>query len=141
GSGNLTLPLALGAKKTWVIDLDRQAIESARENARENGIPHCTFWAGAAEEGIRRVREETPSVNLAVLDPPRVGAHGVLESLVSLQPRKILYISCEPPTLARDLARLVSLGYNVKRVQPLDMFPQTYHIETIAELKNDARGS
>lgn len=135
GSGNLTLPLALGAKKTWGIDLDRQAIESARENARENGIPYCTFWAGAAEEGIRRVREETPSVDLAVLDPPRVGAHGVLEPIVSLQPRKILYVSCEPPTLARDLARLVSLGYNVKRVQPLDMFPQTYHIETIAELE------
>ena len=134
GSGNLTLPLALGAKKTWGIDLDRQSIESARENARENGIPHCTFWAGAAEEGIKRVREETPSVDLAVLDPPRAGAHGVLEPLVSLQPRKILYVSCEPPTLARDLARLVPLGYNVTRVQPLDMFPQTYHIEVIAEL-------
>ena len=135
GSGNLTLPLALGAKKAWGIDLDRQAIESARGNARENEIPHCTFWAGSAEEGIKRVREESPSVDLAVLDPPRAGAHGVLGPLVSLQPRKILYVSCEPPTLARDLARLVSLGYNVKRVQPLDMFPQTYHIEAIAELE------
>jgi 23S rRNA (uracil1939-C5)-methyltransferase len=134
GSGNLTLPLALGAKKAWGIDLDGQAIESARENARVNGIRQCAFWAGTAEEGIRRVREETPSVDLAVLDPPRAGAHGVLEPLVSLQPRKILYVSCEPPTLARDLARLVSLGYNVKRLQPLDMFPQTYHIEVIAEL-------
>jgi 23S rRNA (uracil1939-C5)-methyltransferase len=134
GSGNLTLPLALGAKKAWGIDLDGQAIESARENARVNGIRQCAFWAGTAEEGIRRVREETPSVDLAVLDPPRAGARGVLEPLVSLQPRKILYVSCEPPTLARDLARLVSLGYNVKRLQPLDMFPQTYHIEVIAEL-------
>ncbi len=135
GSGNLTLPLALGAKKAWGIDLDGQAIESARENALANGIRQCAFWAGTAEEGIRRVREETPEVDLAVLDPPRAGAHGVLEPLVSLQPRKILYVSCEPSTLARDLARLVSLGYNVKRLQPLDMFPQTYHIETIAELE------
>jgi len=135
GSGNLTLPLALEAKKAWGIDLDGQAIESARENARANGIRQCAFWAGTAEEGVRRIREETPSVDLAVLDPPRAGAHGVLEPLVSLKPRKILYVSCEPPTLARDLARLVFLGYNVKRLQPLDMFPQTYHIEAIAELE------
>jgi 23S rRNA (uracil1939-C5)-methyltransferase len=141
GSGNLTLPLALGARKAWGIDLDRQAIESARENARENGILPCTFYAGSAEEGIERVRKETPSVDLAVLDPPRTGALGVLEPLVSLQPRKILYVSCEPPTLARDLARLNSLGYNVTRVQPLDMFPQTYHIETIAELEKEADSS
>ncbi len=75
-------------------------------------------------------------MDLVVLDPPRVGAHGVLESSAfPSSPRKILYVSCEPPTLARDLARLVSLGYNVKRIQPLDMFPQTYHIEIIAELE------
>ena len=141
GSGNLTLPLALGAKKAWGIDLDGQAIESARENARANGMGQCAFWAGTAEEGIGRVREETPSVDLAVLDPPRAGAHGVLEPLVSLHPRKILYVSCEPSTLARDLARLVSLGYNVKRLQPLDMFPQTYHIEAIAELEKEAHSS
>ncbi|KPK93655.1 MAG: hypothetical protein AMJ94_02675 [Deltaproteobacteria bacterium SM23_61] len=141
GSGNLTLPLALGAKKAWGIDLDGQAIESARENARVNGIGQCAFWAGTAEEGIGRVREEAPSVDLAVLDPPRAGAHGILEPLVSLQPRKILYVSCEPPTLARDLARLVSLGYNIKRLQPLDMFPQTYHIEAIAELEKEAHSS
>jgi 23S rRNA (uracil1939-C5)-methyltransferase len=116
------------------VDQDGEAIDSARANARRNLIDNCTFWAGTAEEGIGRIRRETGSVDLVVLDPPRVGALSALNPLVSLNPRKILYVSCEPPTLARDLARLVSLGYNVKRVQPLDMFPQTYHIEMVAEL-------
>jgi len=73
-------------------------------------------------------------VDVAVLDPPRAGAPGILDLLVSLRPQKILYVSCEPPTLARDLSRLTALGYNVNRVQPLDMFPQTYHVEAIVEL-------
>jgi len=138
GSGNLTLPLALGAKRVWGIDEDRKAIDSAGENARENRLSNCSFRAARAEEGVRQIGEEVGSVDLGVLDPPRVGAPGVLEPLARLRPRKILYVSCEPPTLSRDLARLGSLGYNVQRVQSLDMFPQTYHIEVIAELKRSA---
>ncbi len=134
GSGNLTLPLALKRGKVWGVDQDGEAIASARENARRNLIHNCTFWAGAAEKGIERIQRETRSVDCIVLDPPRIGAHSTLDPLVSLRPRKILYVSCEPPTLSRDLARLVSLGYNVTRIQPLDMFPQTYHIEIVAEL-------
>jgi 23S rRNA (uracil1939-C5)-methyltransferase len=135
GSGNLTLPLALRGGKVWGVDQDGEAIDSARENARRNLIGNCAFWAGPAEEGIGRIKRETGAVDWVVLDPPRVGARSALIPLVSLHPRKILYVSCEPPTLARDLAHLVSLGYNVKRIQPLDMFPQTYHIEAIAELE------
>jgi 23S rRNA (uracil1939-C5)-methyltransferase len=134
GSGNLTLPLAQRGAKAWGVDQDPQAIDHATENARANHLFNCTFFAASAEEGIRRVGEEVRSVDVAVLDPPRVGARGILDLLVFLRPRKILYISCEPPTLARDLSRLITLGYNVKRVQPLDMFPQTYHIEVIVEL-------
>ncbi len=134
GSGNLTLPLSLRGGKVWGVDQDGEAIDSARENARRNLIGNCAFWPGTAEEGIGKIGRETGSVDLVVLDPPRVGAHSALNPIASLHPRKILYVSCEPPTLARDLARLVSLGYNLKRIQPLDMFPQTYHIEVIAEL-------
>ncbi len=136
GSGNLTLPLAQRARKVWGVDQDAQAIDHGAENARANHLSNCTFFAASAEEGIRRVKEEVRSVDVAVLDPPRVGARGILDLLVSLCPRKILYVSCEPPTLARDLARLTALGYNIKKVQPLDMFPQTYHIEVIVELTN-----
>ena len=134
GSGNLTLPLALRGEKVWGVDQDGEAIDSARENARRNLIRNCAFWAGTAEEGIGRIKREAGEVDLVVLDPPRVGAHSALNPIASLHPRKILYVSCEPPTLARDLAHLVSLGYNLKRIQPLDMFPQTYHIEMVAEL-------
>ncbi len=136
GSGNLTLPLAQRGGKVWGVDQDPQAIVHATENARANHLSNSTFFAASAEEGIRRVKEADRSVDVAVLDPPRVGARGILDLLVSLRPRKILYISCEPPTLARDLSRLITLGYNVKRVQPLDMFPQTYPIEVIVELTN-----
>jgi 23S rRNA (uracil1939-C5)-methyltransferase len=134
GSGNLTLPLAQRARKVWGIDQDPQAIEHAAENARQNNLPNCQFIAASAEEGIKLVLKEIDSVDVVVLDPPRSGARGTLDLLASLRPPKILYVSCEQPTLARDLTRLIDLGYNVKRIQPLDMFPQTYHIEVIGEL-------
>jgi 23S rRNA (uracil1939-C5)-methyltransferase len=134
GSGNLTLPLAQRAWKVWGVDRDGRAIQKAAENARVNGLINCTFIQARTEEGIGRILRETNSIDVAVLDPPRAGAKEALEVLTSLGPKKILYVSCEPPTLARDLARLGALGYPVKRIQPLDMFPQTYHIEVIAEL-------
>jgi 23S rRNA (uracil1939-C5)-methyltransferase len=134
GSGNLTLPLAQRAGKVWGVDRDRLAVDQAAGNAGANGLSNCTFLEADAEEGIRRAGKEARGVELVVLDPPRIGARGVLDLLASLGPRKIIYVSCEPPALGRDLARLMALGYNVERVQPLDMFPQTYHIEVIAEL-------
>jgi 23S rRNA (uracil1939-C5)-methyltransferase len=137
GSGNLTLPLAQRAGQVWGIDQDPKAVAHAAENARRNSLPNCTFITGDAGEGIRRVKQETPFIDVVVLDPPRVGATGILDLLASLHPPKILYVSCEPPTLARDLARLIPLGYNVRRIQPLDMFPQTYHVEVIAEMAAD----
>jgi 23S rRNA (uracil1939-C5)-methyltransferase len=140
GSGNLTLPLAQRAGKAWGIDLDGRAIQKAAENARLNGLVNCTFIQARTEEGIGRILRETDSIDVAVLDPPRAGAREVLDVLTLLGPKRILYVSCEPPTLARDLARLGGLGYLVKRIQPLDMFPQTYHIEAIAELTKGSKG-
>ncbi|MFH1756668.1 MAG: 23S rRNA (uracil(1939)-C(5))-methyltransferase RlmD [Pseudomonadota bacterium] len=135
GSGNLTLPLAQRAMKVWGVDRDRRAIEMAGENARENKLDNCAFIAAGAEAGIKRIMKEAGSVECIVLDPPRAGAKKeVLNALTLLCPQKIFYVSCEPPTLIRDLVRLQELGYNVNRIQPLDMFPQTYHVEVIAEL-------
>ena len=134
GSGNLTLPLAQRAGKVWGVDRDERAIRKAAENAGVNGLINCTFIKARTEEGIGRILQETDSIDVAVLDPPRAGAREALDVLTLLGPKKILYVSCEPPTLARDLARLRALGYSVKRIQPLDMFPQTYHMEVIAEL-------
>jgi len=142
GSGNLTLPLGQRAMKVWGVDQDRPAVEMARENARENKLDNCAFFAASAEDGVRRVLKESDSVDVAVLDPPRAGAKKeVFNILPLLHASKILYVSCEPPTLMRDLARLQALGYHLKRIQPLDMFPQTYHIEVVAELiKNRGQG-
>ena len=135
GSGNLTLPLAQRAMKVWGVDQDRRAIEMALKNARENKLNNCAFIAAGAEAGIKRIVQEAVSVDFILLDPPRAGANKeVLNALTLLRPQKIFYVSCEPPTLMRDLVRLQDLGYHVTRIQPLDMFPQTYHIELITEL-------
>ena len=135
GSGNLTLPLAQRARKVWGIDQDRQAIDHAAENARRNNLGNCRFIAASAEEGIRLALQEARGVEVVVLDPPRSGARAILDRLAAFRPAKILYISCEPPTLIRDLGQLRGLGYAVERIQPLDMFPQTYHVELIAECR------
>ena len=134
GAGNITLPLAQKAGKIWGVDSDEKTIATAKENAEEGGLKNVIFRAERAEIGTAKILAEAKQIDLAVLDPPRAGAKEVLESLVALAPRKILYVSCEPPTLVRDLVRLGELGYDVTRVQPLDMFPQTYHLEVIAEL-------
>ena len=136
GAGNLTLPLAQKAGRIWGIDSDETAIATAKENAAQNGLKNCVFQAEKAERGGAKILTETNQIDLAILDPPRAGARGVLEGLAALGPRKILYVSCEPPTLGRDLVRLGELGYKVTRIQPVDMFPQTYHLEVIAELVN-----
>ncbi len=140
GSGNLSLPLAQRGGHVWGVDQDRQAVLYAEENARANRLSNCTFLAATARDGIGRVGEKSGRLDLAVLDPPRVGAHEVLKPLASLRPRNILYISCEPPTLARDLSRLIELDYRVEKVQPLDMFPQTYHIEVLVRLTSTREG-
>jgi tRNA/tmRNA/rRNA uracil-C5-methylase (TrmA/RlmC/RlmD family) len=134
GAGNLTLPLAQKAGKIWGIDSNEAAIATAKENAEENGLKNVVFRADRAETGASKILAETKQIDLAILDPPRAGARDVLESLAALGARRILYVSCEPPTLVRDLTRLEELGYNIIRIQPLDMFPQTYHLEVIAEL-------
>jgi len=134
GSGNLTLPLAQRANEVWGVDQDRKAVENAAENARMNGLGNCRFIAARADIGIRQVFQRTGGVDAVVLDPPRSGARDILEDLARLGPRRIIYVSCEPPTLTRDLAHLQTLGYHVRRIQPIDMFPHTYHIEVMAEL-------
>ena len=134
GSGNLTLPLAQRAGKVWGVDQDERAVKNAAENARKNQLENCLFIPATASAGIRRILAETDSVDVVVLDPPRAGAKDVLDAIVRMRPRKIIYVSCEPPTLGRDLRRLGEMGFRLRRVQPLDMFPHTYHIEVIAEL-------
>ncbi|MGQ9695196.1 MAG: 23S rRNA (uracil(1939)-C(5))-methyltransferase RlmD [Thermodesulfobacteriota bacterium] len=135
GSGNFTFPLGQIAQEVWGIDVNESAINLARQNAIRNGLINCHFMLGAAEEELPKLKKKIEMVEVVVLDPPRAGAgKKVLKLVVDLKPKKIIYVSCEPPTLVRDLKILGSWGYKLEKIQPLDMFPQTYHFETIASL-------
>ena len=128
GVGTLALCLADKAKRVVGIECVPQAITDAKENARINGISHANFLCGDAEKLLGRFKD----VDILLLNPPRKGCSAkVLEESIQAKPKKILYISCDPATLARDLQILSLNGYKIEAVQPFDMFPQTAHVETL----------
>jgi 23S rRNA (uracil1939-C5)-methyltransferase len=135
GVGNLTLPLARHADEVVGVEIDTQAIGDARRNADRAGLGNCRFIQQRAADAARGLAAEEEAFSLVVLDPPRSGAADVLEHLPGLGPRRILYVSCNPVTLARDLRKLVELGFQLGSVQPIDLFPQTYHLEAVALLR------
>lgn len=135
GVGNLTLPLAMGAKEVLGIEENRAAVEDAQFNAERNGIQNCHFIQGRVEHVLSNWERETPS--LVVLDPPRTGCKTILDQVVRLKPRKIIYVSCEPTTFARDLCLFSERGYLVQRLSLIDMFPQTYHMEVVGLLQTN----
>ncbi|NLC76638.1 MAG: 23S rRNA (uracil(1939)-C(5))-methyltransferase RlmD [Clostridia bacterium] len=127
GTGTLTLFLAQKAAKAYGIETVPEAVENARANARHNKIPNAEFFAGDVEKVLPDLTAQQNNPDVIVLDPPRQGAtKKVLETVVGVGPRAIVYVSCDPATLARDLSILSQLGYQVREVQPVDMFPQTY---------------
>jgi 23S rRNA (uracil1939-C5)-methyltransferase len=132
GAGVFTLPLAAHAEQITGIEEHPTAIADAEANAADNGIRNALFIAGRVERALADMDE---SFDTAVLDPPRRGCHPkALEALVRLAPPRIVYVSCHPGTLARDLKLLVAGGYRVASVQPVDLFPQTAHIESVTLL-------
>jgi 23S rRNA (uracil1939-C5)-methyltransferase len=132
GAGNLTLPLALGAKEVFGIEENKWAIEDSRFNAERNGIKNVTFIRGKVEDVLKNSRGKP---DLIVLDPPRTGCKTILDQVVRLRPQKIVYVSCEPTTFSRDLRLFSDRGYSLQRLSLIDMFPQTFHMEVIALLK------
>ena len=138
GIGTISLFLAQKAKQVYGVEIVEQAVLDARENAALNGCTNAEFFAGAAEEVMpRKFRESGGSMraDVIVVDPPRKGCdEALLETIVQMQPERIVYVSCDPATLARDLKYLSARGYEVKKVQPCDMFPQGVHIETVVLL-------
>ena len=141
GIGGIALHLARDAGRVIGIEVVEEAVRNARENARLGGLSNCTFRAGEAEELVHDLTLEIPPGSVAVVNPPRGGCEAaVLEALAGLKPRLLVYVSCNPETLARDLALLAGHGYRTEEVQPVDMFPQTGHIESVARLVPDPRG-
>ena len=135
GVGVFTLALAAMGAKAMGVELVPEAIEAARENALANGIAGTCFVAGDARHILAEVLPAGLAPKVLVLDPPRGGAGGkVMRRIARSQPHRIIYVSCNPTSLARDLMELIPFGYRVTLVQPVDMFPQTYHVETIVVL-------
>lgn len=133
GVGNLTLPLAMGAKKVFGIEENRLAIEDARFNAERNEIRNCDFIHGKVEDVLMSWEGENP--DLLTLDPPRMGCKTVLDQMVRLNPKKIVYVSCEPTTFSRDLRRFTERGFFLQKLSLIDMFPQSYHMEVVGLLQ------
>jgi len=139
GVGGISLFLAGSAKEVIGFEAVETAVADAERNARLNGIRNCRFGAGDAAELLEELREEGRKVDLLVLNPPRKGCEErVLRSVAALAPARVVYVSCSPQTLARDLDILAGLGYRTERIQPVDMFPQTPHVENVALLVKEA---
>jgi 23S rRNA (uracil1939-C5)-methyltransferase len=131
GAGPISLSLAKCARFVCGVDDHPASIAAAQKNARRNNIVNCRFVAGEVGEGIRLATRNIREVDLIVLNPPRKGVQPrALEAMIAANAPRIIYVSCDPATLARDLERLLNEGYGVSRVQPFDMFPQTEDVET-----------
>ena len=129
GTGTIAQILAPVAKRVVGIEIVREAVEAAKENAKLNGLNNCTFWAG----DVLKVIDELGEVpDLIMLDPPRDGVHPkALEKIINFGVNRLVYIACKPTSLARDLEPLQAQGYRVKRVGCVDLFPSTYHVECV----------
>lgn len=135
GTGTISLFLSSKAKKVYGVEIVPEAIENAIENAENNDIRNAEFIVGKSEEEIPKLIERGVKADVVVVDPPRKGCDKVLlEEIAKIEPGKIVYVSCDPSTLARDLAILDSLGYRTVEIQPVDMFPQTPHVENVTLL-------
>ena len=136
GIGSISLFLAQKATKVYGIEIVEDAIKDAKINARLNNLNNVEFYVGKAEEVVPKMYSEGKTANVVVVDPPRKGCdEKVLDTIVSMKPDRVVYVSCNPSTLARDLAYLDERGYKCIEVQPVDMFPHTMHVETVAKLR------
>jgi len=137
GTGTISIYAAKQAEKVYSIEVEKSAVRDAKINCELNGISNLKLFSGKAEEWLYKWRRSGEEVHLIIVDPPRRGCSSqVLKGIIKIKPKKIIYISCNPATLARDLKYLTKDDdYKLKKVLPIDMFPQTSHIECIASLE------
>jgi 23S rRNA (uracil-5-)-methyltransferase RumA len=137
GVGPISLYLAPSARLVWGVDESALAIATAKQNARMNGISNCRFFDASVVGKLEEAKRELQPIDLVVVNPPRKGVQPeAMAALLSLQPSRMIYVSCEPATLARDLDRFIINGYRVSAIQPFDMFPQTEQVETVVLMKS-----
>src|SRR5437667_1468869 len=136
GTGAISLQLAGRCRWVYGVEVTQAAVDDAARNAAANGIANCTFLAGEVRFVLPSLIAQGVSAQVVVADPPRAGFHPkALRALLQMEPARIVYVSCNPATLARDLGELVRGGYRLEWVQPVDMFPHTPHIEAVARLR------
>ena len=132
GIGTISLFLAEKAGEVIGVEVVPEAVEAADKNAKLNNITNATFYCGKAEEVVPELYKKGLKADVVVVDPPRKGCdEKLLDTMVKMQPKKIVYVSCNPSTLARDLKYLAANDYEIKEVQPVDLFPWTEHVETV----------
>lgn len=136
GIGTISLFLARQAGKVYGVEIVPQAIEDARRNAALNGMENVEFMVGKAEEILpEKYEKEGVSADVIVVDPPRKGCDPeLLDTMLQIRPKRIVYVSCDPATLARDLKLLCAGGYKLQKVQPVDQFPHSVHVENVCLL-------
>jgi 23S rRNA (uracil1939-C5)-methyltransferase len=136
GIGTIGLALASRAREVWGLESVADAVADAEENATLNGIENARFVHAEARLGIAPLLEEAGRPDVVVVDPPRAGlSKKIVRRLLECEARRIVYVSCNPTTLAPNAAQLGEAGYTLRRVQPVDMFPQTPHVECVAVLE------
>ena len=132
GVGTITLAMAKAAGKVIGVEVVQQAVEDARDNAKRNGIDNAEFFCGDAGEAALMLEKQGVKADVVVVDPPRKGLNAdAIEALVRFAPRRIVYVSCDPATLARDVALLKQRGYAVKNAMAADLFPRCAHVESV----------
>ncbi|HDL17612.1 MAG TPA: 23S rRNA (uracil(1939)-C(5))-methyltransferase RlmD, partial [Bacteroidetes bacterium] len=139
GTGTISLFLSDYTRCVVGVEVIESAVKDARNNAEKNGVNNCTFVLSDVRDEFREIKTITNNYgqpDVLVLDPPRAGVHPKsLQGILELQPERIIYISCNPATFARDAQVLCQNKYKLQQVQPVDMFPHTYHVELIAKLE------
>ena len=135
GNGNFSIPLAAEVSSVTGVEGNPDSILAAEYNKEFNDVANIHFFCDDVTAGVQRLVAQGRKFDTVLLDPPRSGAGEAIAGIVSLQPNKIVYVSCDPSTLARDCGLLSAFGYSVVRSVPIDMFPQTYHLESVTLLQ------
>ena len=139
GIGSISLSIAPHAEKVYAMEIVEEAIDMAQQNAQINEIENAVFQAGAAEDVLPQWNQQGIHFDVAVVDPPRKGLDPeFIQALIEQDPKRIVYVSCNPATCARDCRIIADAGYRVEKIQPVDLFPQTTHVETCVLLTKQA---
>jgi 23S rRNA (uracil1939-C5)-methyltransferase len=132
GAGNFTLSIAKRVREVIAVEAYRPAVESGKRSAQFNGVGNVRWITAHVPSAVERLKQRGEQFSKIVLDPPRPGAQGIQRNLAVFGAETIAYVSCNPTTLARDLAELSRHGYELQTVQPVDLYPHTFHVEALA---------